>query len=211
MGNIAPYRPGQLSIFGPSPVVTGEDANAYNALLTQVSKEVQPSTTVERIWVREVVDDTWELLRFRRAVTNLISYAIPFSLQQVLAQIVGVSTNSSWVNEIVKKWEEQKLSAINRVKDLLASKWKPFDAVIAITLADKLDTVERLEHLITIAKGRRDATLREIDRRRAAFGQILRDKVREVEDAEFKTVEPKAMTDSRTDGKSSAADRLSTL
>ena len=112
MGNIAPYRPGQLSIFGPSPVVTGEDANAYNALLTQVSKEVQPSTTVERIWVREVVDDTWELLRFRRAVTNLISYAIPFSLQQVLAQIVGVSTNSSWVNEIVKKWEEQKLSAI---------------------------------------------------------------------------------------------------
>src|SRR6516164_9293101 len=98
-----------------------------------------------------------------------------------------------------------------RVKDLLASKWKPFDAVIAITLADKLDTVERLEHLITIAKGRRDATLREIDRRRAAFGQILRDKVREVEDAEFKTVEPKAMTDSRTDGKSSAADRLSTL
>jgi hypothetical protein len=198
MGNIAPYRPGQLSIFGPSPVVTGEDANAYNALLTQVSRDVQPSNTVERIWVREVVDDTWELLRFRRAVTNLISNEIPFYLRRVLAPIAARSIDSYWMDDIVKKWEERKLSAISSVKDLLASKWKTLDAVIAITLADKLDTVERLEHLITIAKGRRDATLREIDRRRAALGQILRDKVREVEDAEFKTIEPEAMTDSRT-------------
>ena len=53
-----------------------------------------------------------------------------------------------------------------------------------------LDTIERIDRLITIAESRRNASLREIDRRRAVLGQTLRRSLQEVEDAEFKVIEP---------------------
>jgi hypothetical protein len=61
------------------------------------------------------------------------------------------------------------------------------------TLESALNPVERIDQLTMRAEARRNAALREIDRHRAAFAQGLRDKVRDVEDAEFKVVEPKAI------------------
>lgn len=46
---------------------------------------------------------------------------------------------------------------------------------------------------ITIAEGRRNGILREIERRRAVFAHVLRDTVQKIEDAELETIEPKAI------------------
>ena len=56
-------------------------------------------------------------------------------------------------------------------------------------LALKLDYIERIDRLTTIAEGRRNASLREIDRRRAALGETLRRSVQDVEDSEFEVIE----------------------
>ena len=42
---------------------------------------------------------------------------------------------------------------------------------------------------ITIAESRRNASLREIDRRRAVIGETLRRSVQEAEDREFEVIE----------------------
>jgi hypothetical protein len=59
-------------------------------------------------------------------------------------------------------------------------------------MADKLpgalDNIERIDRLITIAESRRNGMLREIDRRRAMLGEILRRQVQEVE-GEFKVID----------------------
>ena len=55
------------------------------------------------------------------------------------------------------------------------------DALMAEALAGKLDDIERIDRLTTIAETRRNAMLREIDRRRAALGEGLRRHVQEVE------------------------------
>ena len=52
----------------------------------------------------------------------------------------------------------------------------------------ELDKIERIDRLITVAETRRNAMLREIDRRRAALGQALRRQVEEVE-GEFEVIE----------------------
>ena len=52
----------------------------------------------------------------------------------------------------------------------------------------ELDKIERIDRLITIAENRRNAMLREIDRRRAVLGQGLRRQVEEVE-GEFEVIE----------------------
>ena len=61
--------------------------------------------------------------------------------------------------------------------------------LMADALAEKLDDIERIDRLTTIAENRRNASLREIDRRRAVLGETLRRSVQEIEDGEFEVIE----------------------
>ena len=61
------------SIFEPPPLLEGEDIRAYNALLRRVTNDVKPRDTLEIIWVRDVVDLTWEVFRWRRLATEWLS------------------------------------------------------------------------------------------------------------------------------------------
>ena len=65
--------PGRASIFGPPPILEGEDAQAYNELLASISGAVKPSDTIEELWVCDIVDLTWEIFRYRRIKTNFLA------------------------------------------------------------------------------------------------------------------------------------------
>jgi hypothetical protein len=58
-------------------------------------------------------------------------------------------------------------------------------------LREELEYIERIDHLTTIAEGRRNASLREIDRRRAIPAEKLRPTVQEIEADEVKPIEGK--------------------
>jgi hypothetical protein len=60
---------------------------------------------------------------------------------------------------------------------------------LADALAEKLDDIERIDHLTTIAENRRNASLHEIDRRRAFLGEALRRSVQEIEDGELEVID----------------------
>jgi hypothetical protein len=62
-----------------------------------------------------------------------------------------------------------------------------------------IDEIERIDRLMTIAETRRNDSLHEIDRHRAALGEAVRRNVQEVEDAEFEVIET-----TRREGKSAA-------
>jgi hypothetical protein len=63
------------------------------------------------------------------------------------------------------------------------------DSLVADALGEQFGYVERIDHLTTIAENRRNAALREIDRRRAVLGETVRRAVQEVEEGEFKVIE----------------------
>jgi hypothetical protein len=62
-----------LAFFGSPPLVPGEDAHAYDELLTMVTERVKPADVLEAILVRDYVDLQWELQRLRRIKADLIS------------------------------------------------------------------------------------------------------------------------------------------
>lgn len=101
------------------------------------------------------------------------------------------SVGPSPAEKLAKKWAAGKPAAIERIKKLMASRKLTMDSVVAAAFMEKLDVIERIDHLIMTLEGRRNAALREIDRHRAALAQALREKIREVEDAEFETIEQK--------------------
>ena len=90
--------------------------------------------------------------------------------------------------ELIQDYVQRKPTAIKLVDKLLAGANSSIDALMVGELPGALDNIERIDRLITIAEGRRNGMLREIDRRRAVLGEALRRKVQEVE-AEFEVVD----------------------
>jgi hypothetical protein len=65
------------------------------------------------------------------------------------------------------------------------------DAVMAQTLALKIDEFDRIGRMIAGAEARRNIALREIDRHRATLGAALRQAAAEALDAECKEIPPR--------------------
>jgi len=87
------------------------------------------------------------------------------------------------------QWAAGEEEATAEVERLLDQAGLTIDAVMAQTLAVRIDDVERIDRMVTIAEARRDAVLREIRARRAAFGRALR-RAGQAIDAEFGDVAP---------------------
>jgi hypothetical protein len=93
--------------------------------------------------------------------------------------------------EFVKAYAQRAPSAVTQVnKHLLAGASVSMDSITAKALAEGFDYIERIDRLTTIAENRRNASLREIDRHRAALGESLRRSVQDIEDGEFQVIEP---------------------
>ena len=92
-------------------------------------------------------------------------------------------------NQLAEHYVRHEPAATERVNELLVSSGRTMHELMLEGFPHKLDKIERIDRLITIAETRRNMSLRELDRRRAVLGEALRRKVEEVEDAEFEEIE----------------------
>jgi hypothetical protein len=90
--------------------------------------------------------------------------------------------------ELSQEYERRKPGAIKLIHKLLARTSVSIDTLMVRTLPKELDNIERIDRLTAIAETRRNAMLREIDRRRAVLGETLRRNVQAVE-GEFEVIE----------------------
>ena len=74
-----------------------------------------------------------------------------------------------------------KREAVTLVNELLTDAGISMDSFMTKVLGDKIDYIERIDRLTAIAETRRNAALREINRRRAVLGETLRRSVHEIE------------------------------
>ena len=91
--------------------------------------------------------------------------------------------------ELLQQYVRREPDAMTLIDELLTDAGTSMDVFMAGALAAKLDDIERIDRLSTIAEDRRNAHLTEIERRRAVFGATLRRSVQEIEEAEFKVIE----------------------
>jgi hypothetical protein len=98
------------------------------------------------------------------------------------------SAKTRKAEELAQEFMQHKPAATKFVDKLLAEANLSIGALMIRELTGKLDDIERIDRLITIAENRRNGMLREIDRRRAVLGEALRRQVQEVE-GEFEVVE----------------------
>ena len=173
-------------MFGAPPLLNGENANDYSALLNQIKDAVKPADFIEEMWVRDCADLYWDTLRLRRQKAELINA----NLYQGLRVVLETLCPESEANDLSAAWSVRDKEAIEKIEELLEAGNLSMEAVKAQTLAEIIDDIERIERMIAICEARRNVTLREIERRRSAFARALREATNPVQDAEFVELEP---------------------
>jgi hypothetical protein len=107
----------QVAPFGPPPLIEGEDTQAYDEILTQISSAVKPADILEDIWVRDIVDLVWEALRLRRLKANLMTVTAVHGLAELLEPLMGESEAA----DLATDWAMRRPRAIKKVDSILAS------------------------------------------------------------------------------------------
>jgi hypothetical protein len=100
---------------------------------------------------------------------------------------------------LAESWARCKEGAAAAVEQHLASADLSMESVWARVLERNLDKIERIDRMVMIAEGRRNAALREIERHRDSLAKRLREITDQVEDAEFQEI-----TEAKTIGKEAA-------
>jgi hypothetical protein len=143
---------------GTSPVLEDEDKALYDQLFNRVSADVGPTDIIERIWVRDVVDDTWAAFRWRRLATMIGP--------SMFENVTGIS------RDVIYRDHHQRYGQVHKHQEF----------------SEFAQRAQRVECLINNAVQRRNATLREIERRRFLFAQQLR---KSVDQADVQVLAPK--------------------
>jgi len=86
---IAPSVPGQaqrLALFGPPPLIEGEDTAAYDQLLARICAAVKPVDIIDEMFIADVLHSEWEVLRLRRLKWSLIQARANQALEDLLSE-----------------------------------------------------------------------------------------------------------------------------
>jgi hypothetical protein len=59
-----------IDLFGPPPLMRGEDLARYNRLYAAVEHQIQPKDFFDRCLVRELTDKHWEQQRCKMITTT---------------------------------------------------------------------------------------------------------------------------------------------
>ena len=82
-----------LNLFGPPPLMKGEDKDRYFRLLAAVKHQIQPKDFFGEVLVRELADKIWEQQRCKFGVAALVEGAYVEALASLLSPFLAPMIN----------------------------------------------------------------------------------------------------------------------
>ena len=175
-------------MLGKPPLLATEDPNQYDALLTELAREVTPSDFIEWLWVKDIADLTWDIFRYRRIKASYVDGRFRFALVQQLNLALERDKRAAHPDRRLSFDLDRIRDEANKLaNDFIANantkekrdKWLKAHGVnaksITATSFDAaVDELEAIERMLASVEYRRNNALHEIERRRNALGRALR-------------------------------------
>lgn len=189
------------SMLGPPPLLPGEDVSAYETLIARVSADLQPADVIEEIWIRDVVYHTWEIIRWRRIKMirtglKMSEFLTKWFAGTLYASPQGSAQTENTIREASKKlasrWFNGDPEVLNSIKQAETANMISITDSVGLLFFNDIDAIERIDQMLSVLEIRRNAVLREIERRRATLGRSLRDGIQKAEDAEYQVIKLKS-------------------
>jgi hypothetical protein len=185
-------------VFGSPPLVGDERPEQYRNFSAAIVSDLQPSSAIDWLYTKDVVDLSWEILRERRIKSEIVrllqrrvikdqlrcmdndpAFAVNYASNALVAEVRAEREANRWLND------SQTQRQVNR--KLEGWGYAP-ETVLAKAYQDGASAIEEIERRIGNAEARRRCVLREIERRNELLAHRLEISAKDVIDAEFTEV-----------------------
>ena len=164
--NLSRLIPPEIAdILGHPPVLSTENRQAYDALMTQLVLEWKPRDILGWMFVRDMTDTSWEIFRDRGAIANLFAISFKTALKAVLTDVLPEEGCKPWfdrydaVKGLAQAWFEGPQEQ-EKVKSELAKYGLTAEAIVAQTYVLRRDELHELHRLLAVAEARRIGIIR---------------------------------------------------
>ena len=180
------------------PLIDGEDQAEYESFLDAGLHAVKPKDAIERVWVQDFIDYSWESQRLRRMKVALIQAARRGAVKSLLNEYINKSDHDGApvyliAERLSENWARSEKNTVKYVEQVFKDNSLNFDNVMAEAISRKLKDLERIDKLIASYDYRRDAAIRELEKRRESLARRARELanqlITDVEAEEIKSLE----------------------
>jgi hypothetical protein len=139
-------------------LIPGEAASDYEQLLTAVINVMKPVDFLEMMWTRDIVDQQWDIIRFRRIKADLITHR--YEHARLLPTIPLVSTETENSNGQLASIVAININNIERIDRMVMTMEARRNAAYREAERYRIGLGERLRR---VAEQVEDAEFREVD------------------------------------------------
>jgi len=165
--------PNELKVFIEQPcLLPGENRRDYEILRQMMTDDIEPRTTIEWLWTFDLIELSWEVLRYRRLKQKVLETNRAAAVESILWDIDGACLPDGTSTELrlhnrrsAMEWRDNPKAAAEIEERLRCHGWDAA-AINARVFVQAIDEFSMLDNLMSTAHGRRIALLREIGVRR---------------------------------------------
>ena len=173
--------PDELMPFSESSfLLPGENLRDFEVVRQMMVDDIQPKTHVEWLWTLDLVDLSWEILRYRQLKKRILDAHRVVAVEAVLQRLNGEGMPPEAMPMVklqagreAAEWRDDPKVARDIETRLLQSAYDDI-AINAEVFVQAKESFDMFDQLIQRAQSRRIALLREISIRREFAGRVRR-------------------------------------
>lgn len=157
------------------PLIDGETRSDYESFHASCLQAIKPDDAIERVWLQDFIDYAWEAQRLRRMKAALIQVNKRRAVEFLIKDLADKDTALYHAKSLSKEWSSGEGGAIIYFEELLDEHELTDTSVMAKAVENCLPVLEKIDKLIGAYDYRRDAALRELEKRRDLLAKRARD------------------------------------
>jgi hypothetical protein len=173
--------PAELRPFAePSFFLPGEDAGDFEVLRQMMVNDIRPQTNIEWLWTLNIVELSWEILRYRRLKDRVLNAHRAAAIEAILQRLDGEGMPAEAMPMVqiqarrtATEWRNDRQAAGEIEARLRRSGVDNID-INAEVFVQACGLFEMFDQLMQLAQSRRVALLREISIRREFASRVRR-------------------------------------
>ena len=169
-------KPGEFKF--RAVLLKGESKIEFAALVEEFNRDVQPKQFIERMYVNDIANLTWEIVRDRRIKANIINNNFHRALARILRKILSPPGSALAADTILApdrlayEWLTSQETK-KRVSGLLQEAGLDESSVEAEAFRLSLPEIENIDRLLASKEARREKALRSMARYQKALAKKL--------------------------------------
>ena len=191
-----PKDPQAAAVLPASPLVINESTEQFQSIHDALIQEIKPRGMIEQIYVKDIADLTWEILRIRRFKTAILDTQFSSAAEKVLKELLlqighdyteareaATDAAGKWfTDKETREWGQKVLQQFQLDES----------AIEARSYAEKTSNFEALDKLEASLMSRRDKSLRCIAEYRIGLAHELQETSDRIIEGKVLALEDKA-------------------